>query len=112
MLVGLQVNLKKKESGFWERMTEQPSKATKNWLSCDWARWVDEDDDKGGFPGMDNFGYGDTGNMDLGGMGGMGDMGGGDSDDDEPPADLGDLDKKEEEEEEGRAKPSGEAKKE
>eukprot|EP00906_Rhabdomonas_costata_P022812 RCo032863 len=101
----IQVNLKKKESGFWERMTEEPSKVTKHWLSCDWSRWVDEDDEKAGgagFPGMDDFGgYGDMGNMDYSGMGGDG----GDSDDEEPPADLGDLEKKpeEEEDEEGAA---------
>jgi len=77
----LQINLKKADAGaggFWERLTAEPARASKAFLSCDWDRWVDEDEDRGE---DDDFGLGD---MDLGG-GGM------DSDDDAD-APLDDLD--------------------
>eukprot|EP01006_Ploeotia_vitrea_P001489 TRINITY_DN104943_c0_g1_i1.p1 TRINITY_DN104943_c0_g1~~TRINITY_DN104943_c0_g1_i1.p1 ORF type:complete len:171 (+),score=43.14 TRINITY_DN104943_c0_g1_i1:54-566(+) len=60
----IQVTMDKKEKGpFWERMTEEPSKTTKNFLSCDWDRWRDEDDDDynampAGFGGMDDMDFG------------------------------------------------------
>mmetsp|Transcript_5719 Transcript_5719/g.8054 ORF Transcript_5719/g.8054 Transcript_5719/m.8054 type:complete len:173 (+) Transcript_5719:48-566(+) len=69
----IQVTLDKKEKGpFWERLTEEPSKTTKHFLSCDWDRWVDEDDDD--YNAMP-AGFG-------GGMDAM-DFGGEDSDDEE-----------------------------
>jgi len=76
----LQINLKKKDAkaGYWERLTEEPTKASKGFLSCDWDRWVDEDEDAGEVP---DFGYGNLDNMDYGG---------GDSDDEDAP--LDDLD--------------------
>eukprot|EP00992_Anisonema_acinus_P008808 TRINITY_DN4972_c0_g1_i2.p1 TRINITY_DN4972_c0_g1~~TRINITY_DN4972_c0_g1_i2.p1 ORF type:complete len:164 (+),score=37.25 TRINITY_DN4972_c0_g1_i2:64-555(+) len=75
----IQINLKKKEDGFWDRLTEEPSKATKNFLTCNWDRWLDEDEADNG---PVDFGYGDLGDMDYGG---------GDSDDDDD-APLDDLD--------------------
>jgi len=84
----IQVSVMKKEKGFWDRLTAEPAKTTKNWLSCDWSRWKEEDEDDERANVGDFGGYGDMGGMDMGGMGG-------DSDDDEPPPDMDDLDKKE-----------------
>eukprot|EP00997_Jenningsia_sp_PLL12_P006986 NODE_3579_length_757_cov_66.579096_g2999_i0.p1 GENE.NODE_3579_length_757_cov_66.579096_g2999_i0~~NODE_3579_length_757_cov_66.579096_g2999_i0.p1 ORF type:complete len:178 (-),score=38.78 NODE_3579_length_757_cov_66.579096_g2999_i0:183-716(-) len=75
----IQLNLKKKEDGFWDRLTEEPTKQSKQFLSCDWDRWVDEDDEAEN--DMD-FGYGNMDNMDFGG----------DSDDDDDDVPLDDLD--------------------
>eukprot|EP00996_Jenningsia_fusiforme_P003671 NODE_4463_length_804_cov_43.442384_g4129_i0.p1 GENE.NODE_4463_length_804_cov_43.442384_g4129_i0~~NODE_4463_length_804_cov_43.442384_g4129_i0.p1 ORF type:complete len:207 (-),score=62.59 NODE_4463_length_804_cov_43.442384_g4129_i0:183-731(-) len=91
------LNLKKKESGFWDRLTEEPTKATKQFLTVDWDLWKDEDEDDGSMPGgMDFGGMGGMGGMDFGGMGGMDGMDfggdGGDSDDDEDAPPLEDLD--------------------
>eukprot|EP00668_Euglena_longa_P034131 GGOE01043879.1.p1 GENE.GGOE01043879.1~~GGOE01043879.1.p1 ORF type:complete len:195 (-),score=73.32 GGOE01043879.1:518-1063(-) len=76
----LQINLKKKDvdGGYWDRLTEEPSKASKTFLSCDWDRWVDEEDDAGE---VADFGYGNMDDMDYGGA---------DSDDEDAP--LDDLD--------------------
>eukprot|EP01012_Entosiphon_sulcatum_P051620 TRINITY_DN708_c0_g1_i1.p1 TRINITY_DN708_c0_g1~~TRINITY_DN708_c0_g1_i1.p1 ORF type:complete len:176 (+),score=45.89 TRINITY_DN708_c0_g1_i1:23-550(+) len=79
----IQILLKKKENGYWDRLTEATSRTTKHWLTCDWDKWKDEDEDDGDIP---NFG-GDFGGGDFGGFGGDMDMGG-DSDDE---ANLDDL---------------------
>ena len=88
----IQVLCMKKEAGkFWERLVQEPIRATKNWLSCDWQLWKDEDEED---PKENvNFGgYGDLGN--LGNLpGGEDDNDDDDDDEKEPPkADLGDLD--------------------
>jgi len=86
----IQVCLIKKDKGFWDRLTQEPVKTTKNWLACDWSRWKEEDDEED----KPNFGnLGDYGNLDDMDMGGMGGGPGGDSDDEEPP-NLDDLDDK------------------
>eukprot|EP00993_Chasmostoma_nieuportense_P003432 NODE_4149_length_834_cov_48.407355_g3991_i0.p1 GENE.NODE_4149_length_834_cov_48.407355_g3991_i0~~NODE_4149_length_834_cov_48.407355_g3991_i0.p1 ORF type:complete len:187 (-),score=57.84 NODE_4149_length_834_cov_48.407355_g3991_i0:218-778(-) len=95
----IKLQIIKKEPGFWDRLTEEPSKHSKNFLSCDWDLWKDEDDaddnpdfgmgDMGGMGGMGGMGME---GMDFSSMGGMGGMGG-DSDDEEEggPPDLEDM---------------------
>lgn len=84
----IQLLVVKAESGpFWGRLTEEPTKATKSWLSADWNLWKDEDevDEK---EKIDFGGYGDLAHL-------MQQQGANepDSDDeDRPPADLSDLD--------------------
>jgi prostaglandin-E synthase len=101
----IQVAAKKAESApHWDKLVVEPTKQTKNWLSCDWSLWKDEEDEKAD-ERVDFGGYGDMGNMmNFGGAGGDmnfggGDEGGADSDDEagEAPAasdaaDLKDLD--------------------
>eukprot|EP00796_Vickermania_ingenoplastis_P006147 gene6147-4426_t len=106
--VSIQICAIKKEEGYWNKLVDQPAKATKNWLSADWNLWKDEDDEDDKADNADGFGgYGDMSSMlgGMGGMGGMADMMGGmggmggmniedmpDSDDeDEEAADLSDL---------------------
>jgi hypothetical protein len=88
---------KNKDEEFWSNLTKEKKL---RYVQCDWDKWVDEDDDKGGDEdvmdmqgGGMNFGggggMGGMGGMDMeammkqmqgmkGGMGGMGGMGGGD----------------------------------
>uniref|UniRef100_A0A7S1Q287 CS domain-containing protein n=1 Tax=Neobodo designis TaxID=312471 RepID=A0A7S1Q287_NEODS len=61
----IQIHATKSAPCFWEKLTAERPKLLKNWLSCDWALWKDEDDendveDKLNFGGG---GYGDLGNM-------------------------------------------------
>jgi len=118
---------------FWEKLTQESPKALKQWLSADWALWVDEDekDEKGlgAYGDMGNFdmgGMGGMGGLDqmlggmggmgglggmggMGGLGGMGGMGGGDSDDEDgAAADLGDLEGDEKGEGHGHSHAEGE----
>ncbi|KAG8348268.1 CS domain [Trypanosoma vivax] len=89
--VSIQVCAVKKDDGYWNKLVDQPTSATKNWLSVDWNLWKDEDE-------ADDVpaGFGDYGNLsDMMNMGGMG-MDDEDSDDEDgdlndPPADLKDL---------------------
>ncbi|KAH9601554.1 CS domain [Trypanosoma melophagium] len=98
--VAIQVCAVKKEEGYWNKLVDQPTSRTANWLSVDWNLWKDEDEEDEVPAGFGD--YGDLSNMlNMGGMGGMGDMEGmEDSDDEEddgtaeaPAADLKDLDK-------------------
>ncbi|ORC92010.1 Wos2 protein [Trypanosoma theileri] len=107
--VAIQVCAEKKEEGYWNKLVDQPTSRTANWLSVDWNLWKDEDDEDEAPAGFGD--YGDLSNMlNMGGMGGMPGMGGlggmegmegmDDSDDEEeegtaeaPAADLKDLDK-------------------
>ncbi|KPI90759.1 hypothetical protein ABL78_0195 [Leptomonas seymouri] len=73
--VGIQICAIKKEEGYWNRLVDEPTKATKGWLSVDWNLWKDEDDEADNAAAANFGGYGDMGGMDMGGMGGMG-MGG------------------------------------
>jgi len=71
----IEVVLKKKEEGFWPRLTKGNGKIP--WIKVDFNKWKDEDESEdeelgglgGGMPGMGDMGG-------LGGMGGMGGMGG------------------------------------
>ena len=80
---GVQILAIKTEAGaHWEKLTSEPSKKFKNYLSCDWALWKDEEDEEadekmsfGGGGAGGPGGYGDMGNM-MGGMGGPGGPGG------------------------------------
>lgn len=87
----IQLVAEKAESGpFWGRMTEEPTKATKQWLSADWNLWKDEDEvDEG--EKIDFGGYGDLQHMLQNKLYGEAEP---DSDDEEerPVADLSDLD--------------------
>lgn len=89
----LQICAVKAASGpHWERLVTEPTRATKNWLSCDWNLWKDEDEEDEREK-IDFGGYGDLSNMLNVGGGGSG-AGLPDSDDediDTPPADLKDL---------------------
>eukprot|EP00995_Heteronema_vittatum_P002701 NODE_1393_length_977_cov_219.522629_g967_i0.p1 GENE.NODE_1393_length_977_cov_219.522629_g967_i0~~NODE_1393_length_977_cov_219.522629_g967_i0.p1 ORF type:complete len:195 (+),score=67.16 NODE_1393_length_977_cov_219.522629_g967_i0:25-585(+) len=87
----IQINIKKAEEGFWDRMTEEPSKLSKQFLSCDWDRWRDEEDGEA----EQDFGYGNLDGMDFGGAGG--------DSDDEDDVPLDDLDGDDQEEGAGAA---------
>ncbi|CAD98707.1 p23 and HSP20-like chaperones fold [Cryptosporidium parvum] len=74
----------KKEEERWSSIVKDSSK-TKNWLKCDWNRWIDTDEEENPsskfdmFGGMDGMmgGMGGMGGFDLsqlGDMSGMGDM--------------------------------------
>jgi CS domain len=71
--------LKREEEGdYWDKLIKTDGRKP-HWLSCDWDKWVDEDesDDEG----FDDAGMGDMGGMGgmppgMGGMGGMPGMGG------------------------------------
>lgn len=84
--------MKKEKAPYWERLLVEPSKVTKQWLSCDWAYWVDEEEEDalGAKKDPTNFGgYGDLSHMNNTA----------DSDDEseddegKPPADISDLDR-------------------
>lgn len=68
--VAIQICAIKKEEGYWNRLVDEPTKATKGWLSADWNLWKDEDDEAEENAAAANFG----GFGDMGGMGGMGGM--------------------------------------
>ncbi|KAG5467587.1 hypothetical protein CUR178_01231 [Leishmania enriettii] len=102
--VSIQICAMKKDQGYWNRLVDESTKATKSWLSADWNLWKDEDDEADDNAAALNFGgYGNMGNMDMasmmGGMGGMdmdsmmGGMGGESDSDDE---DVADQDKSDE----------------
>ncbi|EAN76985.1 CS domain containing protein, putative [Trypanosoma equiperdum] len=93
--VSIQVCAAKKDEGYWNKLVDQPTSSTKNWLSVDWNLWKDEDEadevpagfgDYGDLSNMMNMGGMDMGGMDMGAMDD-------DSDDEEEdaPADLKDL---------------------
>lgn len=88
--VQLSISKKVKTEGHWPRLTKDKVKL--NWLTCDWGKWVDEDEEAEG-----------KGAADMGPMDDMPDYGGGpeeddsDEDEEEGQPDLGDL--------EGEAKP-------
>ncbi|CAG9582805.1 conserved hypothetical protein [Leishmania major strain Friedlin] len=77
--MAIQICAIKKEQGYWNRLVDEPTKATKSWLSADWNLWKDEDDEAEEMAAASNFGgYGDMGGMGgmdmasmMGGMGGM-----------------------------------------
>ena len=87
--VQLSIAKKNKTEGHWPRLTREKGKLL--WLTCDWNKWVDEDEEAEG-----------KGAEDFGPMDDMPDYGGGeddsDEDEEEAHADLGDL--------EGEAKPA------
>ena len=72
----IQFHIIKKESGpHWPTLTKDKARE-KGQVTIDWTRYVDEDEEKGGFDmsgmgGGMNFGGG-MGDDDMGGMGGMG----------------------------------------
>lgn len=76
---GIEFILKRAEEGdYWDKLMNIDGRKP-HWLSCDWDKWVDEDesDDEG----FDDQGMGGMGDMDMasmmgGGMPGMGGMGG------------------------------------
>ena len=92
----------------WERLTTEPTRAVKHYVSIDWALWKDEDaEDQPQFPGMGNFDMSQFGNMaNMGGMGGLGGMEGMGDDDDE---DLEGLGEEGEENDAAAAEPAEEA---
>lgn len=82
--VQLSIAKKNKTDGHWPRLTRDKVKLL--WLSCDWNKWVDEDEEAEG------KGAGDFGPMDdLPDYGGPEDEGDSDEDEEEAKADLGDL---------------------
>ena len=83
----IQIAAKKATSGpHWDKLLD--AKKVK-WLSCDWALWKDEEDDKGNDPAVNFGGYGDMGNMmNFDGLGGP--TGGDEDSDDEAPAEGAD----------------------
>eukprot|EP00758_Cryptobia_borreli_P006112 Tbor_TRINITY_DN5083_c0_g4::TRINITY_DN5083_c0_g4_i1::g.14240::m.14240/K15730/PTGES3; cytosolic prostaglandin-E synthase len=90
---GIEICAIKAESGpYWERLTKEPSKTTKNWLSSDWNLWKDEDEEKEG-ERVDFGGYGDVSHMVQTMQGGGGHLDIDSDDEDLPPADISDLDK-------------------
>lgn len=96
----------KKEEERWSSIIKDSSK-TRNWLKCDWNRWIDTDEEENPsgkfdmFGGMDGMmgGMGGMGGMDgfdlsqLGDMSGMGDM---NFDEDDVPEDEDEEESKEE----------------
>ncbi|KAF7457802.1 co-chaperone p23 [Cryptosporidium felis] len=58
----------KKEEERWASITKDSSN-TRNWLKCDWNRWIDTDEEENPTNKFDMFGG-------MDGMGGMGGMGG------------------------------------
>lgn len=82
--VQLSISKKVKTEGHWPRLTKDKVKL--NWLTCDWGKWVDEDEEAEG-----------KGAEDMGPMDDMPDYGGGpeeddsDEDEEEGQPDLGDL---------------------
>ena len=83
--------LKAEKGDYWGRLTKEAPKALKQWLGCDWALWVDEDEEatKAAPADFGMGGYGDLSNM----MQGLGGPAADSDDEDEPPkADLSDLD--------------------
>ena len=100
----------KKDEGYWNKLFKVPA-GKFAWLTVDWARWKDEDDDE------DEDGADPMAGMDFsslmnggGGMDGMnfGDMGGDDDDDDDMPDLEGDVP---EDDEAAAAAPAEDAKK-
>lgn len=91
--VQLSIAKKNKTEAHWPRLTREKGKLM--WLTCDWNKWVDEDEEAEG-KGAEDFGPMD----DM-----PGDFGGGeddsDEDEEEAQADLGDL--------EGEPKPASSA---
>lgn len=73
-------HIKKKEAGKWWPTLLKDKKAQRSFVSTDWGRYVDEEEEKEGFDmsGMSSMGdMGDMGGMGgMGGMPGMGGMGG------------------------------------
>lgn len=82
----VQVKLVKKEAQRWRCLTTGGKKP--HWIKCDWAKWVDSDDEEEGM-GM-NFKDFDMGSLGFGGGDDMNAMDGMDDSDDE--TDLPDLD--------------------
>lgn len=72
-----------KEAGYWPRLVKQAGKL--KWLSCDWDKWVDEDEEQAAPPA----------GFDMGEMDDFPDDEDEDSDDEEEAADLGDLEDQE-----------------
>ena len=100
--VQLSIAKKNKTEAHWPRLAKEKGKLL--WLTCDWNKWVDEDDEAEGKGGED---FGPMDDMPGGMPEGMpGDFGGGEDDDsdedeEEANADLGDL--------EGEPKPAASA---
>lgn len=102
--VSIQICAIKKEEGYWNCLVEEPTKATKGWLSVDWNLWKDEDDEAEENAAAANFGgYGDMGGMDMasmmaamGGAGGAGGAGHMDCDSDDEESTESEDDKEEE----------------
>eukprot|EP00658_Telonema_sp_P-2_P071955 TRINITY_DN6114_c0_g2_i3.p2 TRINITY_DN6114_c0_g2~~TRINITY_DN6114_c0_g2_i3.p2 ORF type:complete len:125 (+),score=50.24 TRINITY_DN6114_c0_g2_i3:159-533(+) len=83
---------KNKEEEYWMRLTKEPTKTTKNWLSADWGLWKDEEEEIKGEQ-VDFGGYGDLNHMVQGMQGSDGGKKGSADEADEPPlADISDLD--------------------
>ena len=81
-----------KEEEYWMRLTKEPTKTTKNWLSADWGLWKDEEEEIKGEQ-VDFGGYGDLNHMVQSMQGGDGGKKSSADEVDEPPlADISDLD--------------------
>jgi len=70
MSIQMKINKKEKDEEFWPRLLLDKQKEKTN-VTVDWAKYVDEDEEKEGF-NMDAL----DGGMDFGGMGGFPGMGG------------------------------------
>lgn len=77
--IALNIPKKSKDSEYWPRVLKEKGKF--NWISVDWGKWVDEDDETGDAPGMNLDDYDDLP----------------DSDDEDEEAKLEDLDEPKEE---------------
>jgi hypothetical protein len=88
----VQVHASKAQEGHWDKLTVESVRVLKNWLSCDWALWKDEDDeddsDKLTFGGG---GYGDLGNMIAAPSRDAKEVHTDDEGEERPPADLSDI---------------------
>lgn len=85
--VQFSISKKNEEGEFWPRLTKEKGKS--NFITIDWARWVDEDEADEKHLDYDNEGFGGLPDEDYDE----------DEDDEDEPADLGDLDGEKPEEE-------------